>query len=102
MVKRKINWTRQALIDRIEILDYWVNRNKNKKYSNKLNSLIISAVELISKQPEIGRKIVNSNTRVKIVRNYYIIYDFNDLEVDILIIWDTRQNPNKLEQRLEK
>jgi plasmid stabilization system protein ParE len=102
VAKRTINWTKQALIDRIEILEYWIIQNKNKHYSNKLNLLFISSVELISKQPEIGRRISNSNTRVKIVKNYFIIYDYNESEVDILLIWDTRQNPIALEHRLKK
>jgi toxin YoeB len=102
VVKRTINWTKQALIDRIEILEYWIIRNKNKRYSKKLDLLFISAVELISKQPEVGRKIAKSNTRVKVVKDYFIIYVFNELEVDILIIWDTRQNPIKLERQLKK
>jgi plasmid stabilization system protein ParE len=102
VAKRTINWTKQALLDRIEILGYWVIRNKNKRYSNKLNSIFISAVELISNHPEIGRKISKSNARAKIVKNYIIIYDFNEYELDILTIWDTRQNPIKLEQRLKK
>ncbi len=46
MAKRTINWTKQALIDRID--------------------------------------------------------DYNESEIDILLIWDTHQNPIVLEQRLKK
>lgn len=102
MAKRTINWTRQALIDRIEILDYWIKRNRSRKYSAKLDLLFVSAVELVAEQPELGRKIAKSNTRVKIVKDYFIIYEYNDLEVDILIIWDSRRNPLKLKHRLKK
>jgi len=102
VAKRAINWTRQALVDRIGILEYWIKRNKSKQYSIKLDKLFVSASELISNQPEIGRKIAKSNVRMKVVRNYFIIYEFNELEVDILIIWDFRRNPIKLKQRLKQ
>jgi hypothetical protein len=46
VAKRTINWTKQALIDRID--------------------------------------------------------DYNESEIDVLLIWDTRQNPIVLEQRLKK
>ncbi len=47
MVKRTIIWSDQAQSDRIEILHYWIHRNKSKEYSVKLNKLIMRAIELL-------------------------------------------------------
>ena len=74
MVKRTINWTKQALIDRIQILEYWIKRNRSKEYSIKLELLFIAAFESISRNPELGRKIANLNAKAKIIKHYFIIY----------------------------
>ena len=34
---REIIWSESAKTDRIEILNYWLNRNKSNIYPNKLN-----------------------------------------------------------------
>lgn len=56
MAKRKINWTEKANFERKEILEYWINRNKSKNYSIKLNKLFIDAMRKVSENPTIGRK----------------------------------------------
>jgi len=37
MAKRRVDWSRGALMDLVEIINYYNNRNKSKIYSNKLN-----------------------------------------------------------------
>lgn len=102
MVKQII-WSRRAQSERKEIFKYWNLRNKSNIYSKKLNELLKEAVRLISEYPEIGKSTDDKNARIKIVRDYLIIYEV-DLKDRLLIltIWDSRKDPKKLERILQK
>ena len=89
---RKIVWTISANIERREILEYWIKRNKSKTYSLKLNKLIISTLKAISKNPLIGRKTEIPNVRVKIIRDYLLFYEMNATTIYVLSIWDGRRD----------
>lgn len=91
MVKQII-WSLRAQSDRKGILRYWINRNKSKEYSKKLNSLFKEAVKLIADYPEIGKPTDNRDARIKVVRDYLIIYEITNEQIFILAIWDSRQN----------
>ena len=100
MVK-KINWSSKAQNDRKEILQYWINRNASPTYSKKLNSLFIEAVNLISKFPKIGKQSGYKETRIKVVRDYLVVYKESDTQISIIAIWDGRQDPLKLKTILK-
>ncbi|HHH54800.1 MAG TPA: type II toxin-antitoxin system RelE/ParE family toxin [Bacteroidetes bacterium] len=93
---RRIIWARRAQEDRKSIFSYWNKRNKSKNYSKKLNSLFNQSIKLLSIYPQIGRTTNKENIRIKVVRDYLIIYEFTDRELIILSIFDTRQNQSKL------
>ncbi len=98
MAKRKINWTEKANFERKEILQYWINRNKSKRYSIKLNKLFGETLKKTAENPMIGRKTdFNENIRVKIVRDYLLFYKFDDKQLKLLSIWDGNRDDNKLE-----
>lgn len=70
MAARKIIWTQKANIERRDILEYSIDRNKSKKFSIKLNKLIVGTIKQIAENPGIGRKTNLENVRVKIIRDY--------------------------------
>ena len=74
------------------ILEYWIYRNKSKLYSLKLNKLFIEVSKQISKNPLIGRKTNFENIRVKNIRSYLLFYMFDQDQIKILSVWDTRRN----------
>ncbi|MEM8940202.1 MAG: type II toxin-antitoxin system RelE/ParE family toxin [Bacteroidota bacterium] len=88
--------------DRLDILEYWINRNKSKTYSEKLYSLISLAIELIAEHPEIGRLTDEPEIRLKVIRDYYLVYEDDGECLNLLSIWDTRQDPIKLKKLLKK
>lgn len=96
MAKRKVIWTLKANIERKEILEYWILRNKSKTFSVKLNKLIVETIKLLAEHPTIGRKTDIKDVRVKIVRDYLIFYEFSKFELIILSIWDGRREKNIL------
>lgn len=96
MVK-EIIWSRLAHQNRIEILEYYIIRNQSVSYSLKLNQIFIETVELISKYPRIGKKTNYPNVRVKVVKHYLFTYRETLDAIEIITIWDARQDPRKFE-----
>jgi addiction module RelE/StbE family toxin len=91
---RRVIWAANAQFDRKEILNYWNNRNKSNAYSKKLNELFVKALSIIKKHPNIGMQTSFKNVRIKVVKDYYLIYEYNESEIAVLAIWDTNQNPD--------
>lgn len=102
MAKKKVVWSLKAQEDRLKILEYWINNNKSKTYSEKLLDLFIQAAELIAEYPQIGKSTNVDNVRFKIVKDYLLFYEETELQIDILLVWDSRQNPENLQKQLEK
>ena len=92
MAKRKIVWTNTANLERKDILEYWILRNKSKRFSLRLNYLILQTLEVLRENPTIGRRTNIDNVRVKLIREYLLLYEFTDAELIILSIWDARRN----------
>lgn len=92
---RQIIWTIRAQRERKEILIFWNERNQSSIYSHKLNELIKDSLKLICKFPFIGKPTNKVNVRVKILKNYLLIYQITATEIIVLSIWDNRQNPQK-------
>lgn len=94
---RKIIWSNKAQTDRKEILDYWWKRNQSNSYSKKLNLLFKKAIRLTAEHPNIGRQTdLGENIRIKIIRDYLIIYEVSETRIIVLTIWDARQDPERL------
>ena len=98
---KQIVWSRRAQRDRKEILEYWRVRNKSNTYSKKLNRLFKESIKIITDFPEIGKPTDQANTRIKIVKDYLIIYEETETQILILTIWDSRQDPGKLKEVLK-
>jgi toxin YoeB len=96
MAKRVI-WSTRAHTDRKKILEYWINRNKSKTYSRKLDRLFKEAVQLVAMHPKIGKWTDAEHIRIKIVRDYFIIYQETESEIHILTIWNSHRDPENLE-----
>lgn len=99
MAKRLI-WSQNAKISREKILEYWIQRNKSKLYSTKLNMLFSEGAEQISAFPFSGILIENEIYRGKLIQDYYLLYSIKPDVIEVLLIWDTRQNPEKLKSIL--
>ncbi len=101
MVK-KIVWAKEASTERNNIIAYWNWHNKSNIYSKKLLLLIKGAINSIKKSPEVGKPTNRPDTKLRIVRDYFIVYRIKDDTIHILSIWDTRQNPSKLEETIKE
>ena len=90
---RKIIWTPIARTTRNLIFDYWNTRNKSKVYSKKLNIYFTEAIERIALYPEASVSTNKENIRAILVKDYYMVFEITVLNITVLDIWDTRQNP---------
>jgi toxin YoeB len=95
---RQVVWSLRSQNDRKKIFAYWNQRNKSNTYSKKLNSLFKEAVKLIVDYSKIGKQSSVKGVRVKIVRDYHILYEVTETEIHILTIWDSHQDPEKLKE----
>lgn len=98
MAKREIIWSLRAKNDRIKILEFWIENNKSTFYSKKLNNLFKEAVKFISEYPTVGKLTEDKKSRIKIVRDYLIIYEVQKSTIVILTIFDSRRNPESLKK----
>ena len=93
----KIAWTLKAKKELVEILQYWIDRNKSNAFSLKLNSLIEAQLYLILEQPKIGRKTDIPNVYIKIIHKYLLYYEFVNGILYILTIRHGSQNSENVE-----
>jgi plasmid stabilization system protein ParE len=96
MVKRKIIWSPRAKIDLFNILDFYFQRNGTKTYSIKLNTNLRKSIRLLETHPEIGVQTDIENIRNLIHGDYEIFYEIKAKSIEIITIWDSRQDPEKL------
>ncbi len=97
---KKLKWTVFAKEQRKEILQFWISKKKLKTYSKKLNDLFNQIGLLILDHPEIGIRLSRTECRRRLVRDYYIVYKVSENTIEIISIWDTIQNPDKLNEIL--
>ncbi len=93
---RRIIWSKNALKDKIVILDYWFKRIGTKTYSRKLDKELRQAVKNLKYFPKMGRLLEDSDIRFLVVDYYQIFYKYTETEIRILYLWDSRRNPEDL------
>lgn len=93
MVKFKIEWSIEARLDLLDVLEFYINQNGTTDYSRKLNSTIEKSLKLIAKNPLIGILSDYNSVRVFIKGDYEIIYEIVEQSILIIMIWDCRRNP---------
>ncbi len=92
-----IKWSKQAVSDRIQILDYLFKRIGNKIYCKKLDKSLKESIRFISEHPLIGPKLDDSEDRYFVKGNYQIFYRIIEDRLELLHIWDCRRNPDDIE-----
>ena len=94
---KAVVWSLRAKTDRRNILEYWHKRNKSLVYSRKLFRLFQEAVQQISENSAIGKPTSLLEVRSYVVKDYLIFYENFKDHILILTVWDSRQDPTKLD-----
>ncbi|NBP68410.1 MAG: type II toxin-antitoxin system RelE/ParE family toxin [Cytophagia bacterium] len=66
-------------------------------FSEKLERLFNETAILLSEFPEIGIKTDYPDIRIKVIKNYKLFYQNFPDKIQIIRVWDNRQNPDNLE-----
>ncbi|MCY7361862.1 MAG: type II toxin-antitoxin system RelE/ParE family toxin [Ignavibacteria bacterium] len=94
---KRIVWSIRAKEDRREILEYWIKANGNSRYSLKLRKEFNQLIRFLKDFPNLGKRVYNYDARCLVKGDYKIFYDlnedYNNLEIIVLHIWDSRRNP---------
>lgn len=93
---KKIIWSKLALENKLEILTYWIIRNRTNVYSRKLNRLLIESAKSIRDFQSLGKATQDPKVKYIIIANYLMFYEEHKEEVHIVHIWDQRRNPDEL------
>ncbi|ARS42535.1 hypothetical protein CA265_23890 [Sphingobacteriaceae bacterium GW460-11-11-14-LB5] len=93
---KEIIWSHKAKIKLYFILEFYANRNGNKKYSAKLYKRFNKEIKLVIKNPNLGIQSSDPNIRGLIIFDFIIFYEVSDTQIIIHTIWQTHQNPDKL------
>jgi plasmid stabilization system protein ParE len=97
MANREIVWTRNSEIQLQEILEFFIARNKSNQYSLKLYNKFKSELKIAAQNPEIGIKTKLDQIRGLIVGDYILFYEILNDKILVLKVWDSKQNPEKLD-----
>ena|SRR5690606_10980825 len=96
MAKRQIVWTKTAAAQRRHILEYWIEHNQSKTYSEKLIELFRERTHQLIEHPKLGKKVDFPETRVISLGHFSIFYKVTKDKIIITSLWDNRQDPAKL------
>lgn len=103
----KVIWTRMAQDHKDEAIAYGAEVF-GKKSTIKLNNKIKESLETLSAYPQIGKiePLLEDSAltyrSLTIHKNYKLVYYIEDDTVVVADIWDTRQEPAYLKNRLEE
>jgi len=94
---RRVIWTPLASQIFQCVLLYYYRKTGSKTFSAKLNEKIQKDIRLLERHPFLGKPTEFDTIRVLSEGNYRIIYQVNEKDIVILMIWDNRQNPDELD-----
>ncbi|WP_439131447.1 type II toxin-antitoxin system RelE/ParE family toxin [Polaribacter sp.] len=46
--------------------------------------------------PEAGMQTEFDGIRIRVVKHFQLVYRITDVTIEVLTVWDSRQNPKKL------
>ena len=99
----EIIWTDFAINNLKEIFDYY-SEIATKKVAHKIKKQILASTKQLVDYPESGQvefnlQKLNQNHRYLVSGNYKIIYRINKDQVIISDVFDTRQEPTKMNDK---
>ena len=100
MAKRRVDWSRSALIDLLDIITYYNNRNKSKIYSKKLNREIRYKLKTIDFTIALPQKTLVENLFYFTHNHIFVCFEILDNDLRVQIIIDERRNPETIQQLL--
>lgn len=95
MAQKRVIWSPRASTEFKDILEFYLKRNGSPTYSLKLLETVDTMIGLLQDHPHLGRNTSDADARVISFSHFLLFYDETETELNILSIWDNRQNPTK-------
>lgn len=92
---RKVVWTQNASDEWKHILDFWIDKTGNKKYSRKLDNKIRIILNYIKNNNYIGNITSYKNIRLVVSSHYKIFYKIDKEIIYLISIFDSRRDPKE-------
>jgi len=99
MAKSKIVWSHLARIKLFEVLEFYAERNKSKKYSIKLFKRFTKELDFLIKHLDLGKKTEIEDVRGMVVGDYILFYKKIKDKIIIHTLWDCRQSTDNLKKK---
>lgn len=96
MAQRKIIWSALAIASLRDILLFYKIQNGNAVYSKKLLHQIKESVLLLGDFPNAGKSTTLSEIRELVLKRNSVFYQITPNQINILLVWDNRRNPEEL------
>ena len=100
MAKKRIIWTKEARLDFKATLQFYNERNGSSDYSRKLAAEIFQTIEKLQNNFFLGRQTSDPEVRILIKGTFSIFYEIREKEILILVVWDSRRNPDELKKHV--
>jgi toxin YoeB len=101
MAKRKVIWSTDSSLDMIDIMQYYTNRNKSKKYSSKL----YKEIQLILKTLDFSIALPQKTSDKKLFyfthHHIFIGFEIQDNILIVHLVIDDRRNPEIIKKLLK-
>ena len=98
MAKRKVNWSKNALADLQEIMDYYTFRNKSAFYSCSLNVAIKTKLKTLDVEIALPQKTSIKNLFYFTHNHISVCFEIFDTVLRVQIVIDDRRSPKLLEK----
>jgi plasmid stabilization system protein ParE len=96
MAKFEIKWNNNAEESLRQILEFYFIQNGSVEYSLKLHDEIIEGIDVLKKFPNAGKQINYKDIYELVFARNSVFYRIEQSTIFILLVWDNRQNPEKL------
>jgi len=96
MAEFEIKWNDKAEESLRQILEFYLVQNGSAEYSLKLHNEIIIGIEVLKKFPNAGKQINYKDIYELVFARNSVFYRIEQSTIFILLVWDNRQNPEKL------
>ncbi len=100
MAKRTVEWSKSALQDLIDILNYYIQRNKSKVYSQKLNKEIRLKLKTIDFTIALPQKTATEDLFYFTHNHISVCFEILNNNLKVQLVIDDRRNPELIENLL--
>lgn len=99
---KPVVWSQSSKSDLKNIKKFYDTRNQSTAYSKKLLKTFRDSTKLIEKFPYLSIPTEYESVRGFVILEYIIFYEILIDHILVLMVWDTRRDPEQLNKKMKK